>query len=84
MQRWIVICLVTDEFDLEFVSEHRSGKQHYCLATRIAFNTLESAERYANTIHESRKAIVVECLLGLEFRDDCRVARFRSNAVCRT
>lgn len=61
MQGWIVICLLGEQEDPE-----NAG---YVLATRTVFRTRQSAERYAKTVAEDRKAIVVYCFNGVDFRE---------------
>lgn len=43
--------------------------QSYVLACRNAWTTRKEAERYADACAESRRAIVVECPRGVDFRE---------------
>ena len=56
--RFIVVCLVNEPHE----------PTQYWLACRNAWTTRQGAEKFASAIAESRKAIVVECPRGVDFR----------------
>lgn len=56
--RFIVICLVNEPHEPE----------QYWLATRTAWHQRANAENFAKSISPRRRAIVVECPRGVDFR----------------
>ena len=61
MMMYIVVCTYE-------VSNWEGTHQQYALATRTAWTNRSDAEKYAASVHESRKPLVVECPLGVDFR----------------